>query len=217
MAIQWTEENASQETLNASIHGIAFLLTLPGGILLIYLTSQFRPELLTACAVYGFSLGALYLGSTLSHAVRTPALRHRFRTWDQGLIYVLIAGTFTPLACGFMDSWGRFGVMLLVWLAAAAGFYSKVFGTHRINNMTTVSYVLLGWIPSMILFAYVPTGCFVMMAIAGVLYTAGTLFLQNDHRHWSFHAIWHSMVVVASLFLFAAVVMYPVLRLDGMR
>lgn len=217
MAINWTEENASQETLNAWIHGIAFVLCLPGGMLLVYLANQLRPELIGPCVVYALSLIALYLASTLSHAARTPSLRHRFRTWDQGTIYLLIAGTFTPLACGFMDGWGRIVVMLLVWMSAGAGFFSKVFGTHRIDNVTTVSYVLLGWIPSMILFAYVPTGCFMMMMISGVLYTAGTLFLQNDHRHWSFHAIWHLMVVLASMFLYAAIVMYPVLRLDGVR
>jgi hemolysin III len=217
MAIHWTEENASQESLNAWIHGIAFLLSLPGAIVLVYLARQFRPEMMGACAVYGMSLGALYLGSTLSHAVRAPALRHRCRTWDQGLIYFLIAGTVTPLAWGFMDSWGRIGLVLMVWMLAAAGFYSKVFGTHRIDNMTTVTYVLLGWIPSMILLAYVPLGCFAMMAIGGVLYTVGTLFLQNDHRHWSFHPIWHSMVVLASMFFYAAMVMYPILRLDEVR
>lgn len=217
MAIHWTEENASQERLNAWIHGVACLVALPGGALLLYLAGRFRPELVASALIYGLSLAALFLGSTLSHAVRAPALRHRFRTWDQGLIYFLIAGTFTPLAWGFMDGWGRIGMLALVWMSAAAGFYSKVFGTHRIDNMTTVSYVLLGWIPSMILFAYVPTGCFAMMAVGGVLYTVGTLFLQNDHRHWSFHAIWHSMVVLASVFLYAAVVMYPILRLDGVR
>lgn len=217
MAIHWTEENAAQETLNAWIHGLAFLLSIPGMAALIYLAGRFRPELIGAAVVYGLSLSALFLGSTLSHAVRTPHLRHRFRTWDQGLIYFLIAGTFTPLAWGFMEGWERLAVLVLVWMSALAGFYSKVFGSHRIDNMTTVSYVLLGWIPSMVLFAYVPTGCFVMMGVGGVLYTVGTLFLQNDHRHWSFHPIWHLKVVLASGFLYAAILMYPVLRLDLLR
>lgn len=126
----------------------------------------------------------------------------------------MIAGTFTPLACGFMDGWRLNALLGLVWLAAVSGFYSKVFGKHRIDNVTTASYVLLGWIPSMILLFYVPMGCFVLMALGGVLYTVGTLFLQNDHRHWSFHPIWHGMVVLASMSHYAAAVAYPVLRLD---
>lgn len=214
MAITWTEESALQETLNASIHGIAFLLSLPAGILLTFLASENRPDLTAACMVYALSLNALYLASTLSHAVRGPLRRHQFRVWDQGLIYFLIAGTFSPFAYGYLHGWERTGMLTLVWLAAVAGFYSKVFGNHRIDNTATASYVLLGWLPSVILFLVVPTSCFVIVAIGGVLYTAGTRFLQNDHRHWSFHPIWHFMVLLASACHYAAIVMFPVLQLD---
>ncbi len=217
MAINWTDENASQERLNAWIHGVGFLLSVPGGILLVYFANRYRPELVVPCVVYGLSQNTLYLCSTLSHAVRTPELRHRFRTLDQGTVYFLIAGTFTPIACGFMEGWGRILVMLLVWVAALSGFYSKVLVKHRIDNMTSLSYVVLGWVPSLVLFFYIPTGCFAMMLIGGVLYTAGTFFLQNDHRHWSFHPLWHLMVVVASAVLYAAIVIYPVMRLDLAR
>jgi hemolysin III len=217
MASHWTNEKAAQETLNTWIHGIAFLLSIPGGMLLVYWASRFRPELIAACLIYGMSLSVLYLASTLSHGFRDPAIRHRARTWDQGTVYFLIAGTFTPLAWGFMDSWGRAVLITLVWTAAIAGFYSKVFGKHRIDNVTTASYVLLGWLPSMVLFLYVPTGCFALMAVGGVLYTAGTFFLQNDHRRWYFHAIWHLMVLLASIFHYAAILMYPLLRLDIVR
>jgi len=217
MAISWNEQNASQEALNAWLHGFAFLASLPCGMMLIYLASKFRSELVFSCVVYGISLSALYLTSTLSHAIREPVLRHRFRAWDQGLIYCLIAGTLTPIADGYLNGLMRISVLLLVWIAAAAGFYSKVFSKHRINSMTTVSYILLGWVPSMILFGFVSIPCFLMMAIGGILYTVGTIFLQHDHRRWYFHAIWHLMVVVASSCHFAAIIMFTVLQWDRTR
>jgi hemolysin III len=114
-----------------------------------------------------------------------------------------------------MDSWPRNGLLLFIWLAAATGFYSKVFAKHRINNMTSISYILLGWIPAMVLLGYVSTACFLAMAIGGVLYTVGTLFLQNDHRSWYFHAVWHLLVILASMCHYTAIVVFTVLQIDG--
>ncbi len=212
MAIQWTNENASEEALNTWTHGAGFILSLPAGVLLIRIALDQRPELVWSCLVYSISLAAMYLFSTLSHAVREPNWRHRLRALDQGFVYGLIAGTFTPFIWAYLESWPRIVLMNFVWIAAATGFYSKVFSKHRINNMTSLSYILLGWIPAMVLFNYVPIECFGMMALGGVLYTVGVLFLQNDHRSFYFHAIWHSMVIVASLCHYLAIVIFAVMR-----
>ena len=212
MAIQWTDENASEEALNTWTHGTGFLLSLPAGVLLIRFTLKHRPELFWSCLVYSISLAAMYFFSTLSHAVREPNWRHRTRALDQGFVYTLIAGTFTPFIWAYLEGWPRIFLMSFVWIAAATGFYSKVFSKHRINNMASLSYILLGWVPAMVLFGYVPIECFGMMALGGILYTVGVLFLQNDHRSFFFHAIWHSMVIVASLCHYIAIVIFAVLR-----
>jgi hemolysin III len=214
MAIHWTEENASQEAVNAWTHGLGFLLSLPAGLALCQLSLAHREQMLYACLAYSLSLTAMYLFSTLSHAVRDPVLRHRFRAFDQGVIYLLIAGTFTPFVCSYMTGWSERALLAAIWLAAAAGFYSKVIARHRIDNMTAVSYILLGWLPSMVLLSYVSLACFAVMAIGGCLYTVGTLFLQNDHRSWYFHAVWHLMVIVASACHYFAIALFSVLQLD---
>lgn len=200
--------------MNAWTHGLGFLLSIPAAFLLYRMAAVHRENLVIACAVYSVSLTAMYLFSTLSHAVREPTARHRLRTLDQGVVYLLIAGTFTPFVWGYMDGAPRTALMVGVWLAAGVGFYSKVFAKHRIDNMTAVSYILLGWIPSMILLGYVSLLCFAFMALGGVLYTLGTLFLQNDHRSWYFHGIWHLMVILASACHFIAIAMFTILQLD---
>lgn len=214
MAIQWTDENASQEAVNAWTHGLGFLLSLPAGLALYQLVLEHREEMAYACLTYSLSLTAMYLFSTLSHAVREPGLRHRFRAFDQGVIYLLIAGTFTPFVWSYMDSWPRRALLAAIWMAAVAGFYSKVFARHRIDNMAPIPYILLGWLPSMVLLGYVSLECFMMMAIGGLLYTLGTLFLQNDHRSWYFHAIWHLMVILASACHYFAIAVFTVLQMD---
>lgn len=216
MAIQWTDENASQEVINAWTHGLGCLLSIPAGIGLYRLAAENRNELVYACVTYSLSLTAMYLFSALSHAFRNPDLRHRFRAYDQGFIYVLIAGTFTPFVCSYVAGGSRLALLASIWLAAAIGFYSKVFARHRIDNMTAVWYILLGWLPSMVLLAYVSLACFTAMAIGGLLYTLGTFFLHNDHRSWYFHAIWHLMVILASACHYAAITVFTILQVDRM-
>lgn len=214
MAKTLTEENASQEAVNAWTHGLGFVISLPAGFALNRLVVEHRDQLAWACLAYSLCLAAMYLFSTLSHAVRNQTWRHRMRAWDQGVIYATIAGTFTPFIWAYMDGWERVALLIAIWLAAAAGFYSKVVAEHRIDNMTAVSYVLLGWLPAMVLLGYVPLACFAIMAFGGLLYTCGTYFLQNDHRSWYFHAIWHLMVILASACHYAAIAMYTILRID---
>ena len=214
MAIIWTEENASQEAVNSWTHGLGFLLSLPAGYFLVRLGMEHRQQVVLACLTYSLSLTAMYLFSTLSHSIREPGLRHRVRALDQGFVYTLIAGTFTPFIVSYLDGVTRIGLLAFVWIAAATGFYSKVFAKHRVNNMTSVTYILLGWVPAMILGWSVSWACFGTMAIGGVLYTAGVYFLQNDHRAWYYHAIWHSLVILASVSHYVAIAIFVVLQID---
>ncbi len=214
MAKELTEDNAFVETVNAWIHGVAFLASLPAGIYLANMARNQQRGMVLASIVYAVSLSAMYFFSALSHAVREPVLRHRMRSLDQGIIYLLIAGTFTPFILSQTTGWLRFGLLLFVWLSAAAGFYSKVLAKHRIDNMTSVYYVLMGWVPAMIMIWSATYLCFATMLFGGLFYTFGVLFLQNDHKAWYFHPLWHVMVVVASVIHYLGIAWFAVLGLD---
>lgn len=214
MAKTWTLENASEEKLNALIHGIGFVLSIPALLFLASLSFDRDTGLLVACIVYGCSLSAMYLFSMLSHAVKNPDQRHRMRALDQGVIYTLIAGTFTPFIWANMEGWGRGTLLAVIWIAALAGFLSKVFSKHRIDDMNPLWCILLGWGPAMVLFSFVSTLCFATMLLGGVLYTLGVLFLQNDHKEWYFHPVWHVMVILASATHYAGIAAFAVLGWD---
>lgn len=215
MAQTWSEEIAAREKINAMLHGLGFLLSIPATIVLAYLAvASQRETMLVACVIYGLSLAAMYFFSTLSHAVKHPGRRHRMRAWDQGVIYLLIAGTFTPFIWSNMTSWPRVALLLTVWVSAAVGFYSKVLAKHRVDNMTSITYILLGWVPAMVLFGSTTSVCFASMLIGGLLYTLGVLFLQNDHRAWYYHPLWHVMVLLASASHYAGIAMFAVLQWD---
>ncbi len=124
-------------------------------------------------------------------------MRNRMRAWDQGTIYGMIAGTYTPFVTAYG---GALTVPLLIflWVAAGVGFYSKVIAKHRVNSLATITYLLLGWLPAIPLSMAVPTGCLVMMALGGLSYSLGVIFLKYDNRVRYFHSVWHLMVIAAA-------------------
>lgn len=197
--------SVADERANTATHALGFLLSIVAAV---YLARQTAAESLgftASCTVFAISMAAVYLFSTLSHAIYEPSWRHRMRAWDQGIIYTLIAGTYTPFIWVCSPSGWRTEIMVAVWLAAAIGFYSKVLAAHRINGISTVTYVLLGWLPALPLVPRTPTICLLWMVAGGVAYTAGIFFLHFDSRYRYFHAMWHLMVIAGSACHFVAI------------
>jgi hemolysin III len=202
----------AEEAVNSVTHGVGLILSLVGGgILLVRVMSQPHMLRLIGCCVFATALVTVYAASTLSHAVPRPAWRRAFRILDQGCIYLLIVGTYTPFALEYL----RFGwwwlFLLLMWTAALIGFLSKLLFVHRIDAVTIWSYVLLGWLPIIPAWVYldlVPWGALTWIFVGGLCYTAGTVFLVLDHRRFHFHAIWHLFVVAGSICHFCAVFLF---------
>jgi hemolysin III len=202
----------AEEIVNSVTHGIGLILSLVGSlILLVRVLSQPDMWRLLGCGVFATALVVVYAASTLSHAVARPAWRRVFRILDQGCIYLLIVGTYTPFALEYL----RFGwwwlFFLLMWTAALVGFLSKLLLMHRIDAVTIWSYLLLGWLPIIPTWIYldlVPWGALAGILVGGLCYTAGTVFLILDCRRLHFHAIWHLFVVAGSVCHFCAVFLF---------
>jgi hemolysin III len=163
------------------------------------------PGVAAAAATYAMAMFGVYFCSTMSHAVYEPRRRNRWRAWDQGVIYCLIAGTYTPfIYCCSPAGWAT-PLLGVVWLAAASGLASKVLLRHRVNGISTVTYLLLGWLPAIPLVAGTPLESLVWMVAGGLAYTVGILFLIHDSRHTYYHAAWHLMVIAGSACHFIAI------------
>ena len=186
------------ELANTITHGAGFLLSLA---VLPYLAVQAWPigiGLTLSCVVFAIALASVYLLSTLSHAIREPRRRNRLRAWDQGTIYLLIIGTYTPFIWQGSDGVFRVLFLIVAWSAAAFGFSAKVFAKHRINSVATITYLALGWLPAIPLWNSTPTICFVWMLAGGLCYSAGVPLLKLSHRVTYSHAGWHIMVMAGS-------------------
>jgi hemolysin III len=135
--------------------------------------------------------------------------RHRrdwFRRLDHAAIFVMIAGTYTPIAMlGLRAPWDV-ALTAAVWSAAAAGVVLKLVQPRRIESISIALYLVLGWIGLLALkelLASIPTGTLLMILIGGLIYSGGVFFHLSSRRFDL--ALWHASVLVAAAVHFAAI------------
>jgi hemolysin III len=202
-----------EETANQLTHGFGLALSILGAIVLIASARVHGSRLqFVGCCVYAASLVALYAASTLSHSFQAPRARYFFRMLDQVCIFLLIAGTFTPFALSyFLQGW-LWGLTLTVWGLTCLGIFFKIC-FRRLTNVAVAAYVVLAWIPVVAFheIAHVlPVGAQLLIAAGGALYMAGIYFLTNDEKMPYYHAVWHVLVVSASVCHYCAIIVYVI-------
>jgi hemolysin III len=201
------------ELANRVTHALGLALAIVGTATLLSATDK-RGDMLQmiGVSVYGATLVALYAASTLSHSFERPRLRHLFRTVDQVCIFLLIAGTFTPISLTYLRAGWWWALFISVWGLAIAGIFFKIFFA-RLQNVAVSAYVLLGWMPVVAIKPIVelmPSAALAWIIAGGLFYTVGTLFLLRDDRVPFFHAIWHLFVVAGSACHYFAVLRFVV-------
>jgi hemolysin III len=195
---------AHEELWNALTHGAGTVLALAAAAALLSAAGRADRLQYAACAVYAATMVAAYAASTLSHVFRSPRARNAFRVADQALIFLFIAGSWTPIAAAHLRTgYGWWAFHAGVWLVALGGFLSKALFAHRVT-MGTVSallYLLLGWSPVLVaapLARILPTPLCLWLLAGGVFYTLGLLFFWHDDRVPYFHAAWHVLVIAGT-------------------
>lgn len=205
------DQTAGEELANVGTHGVALLLSIVG---LVVLVTSAIPQTdaagVTGVAVYGGSLVLLYLASTLYHSARSPTLKATLRVFDHTAIFLLIAGSYTPLtliALRGLWGWVLFGA---IWSLALIGIAGKLFAFGRFKRVSLFLYVGMGWLGVFaikpLLAAMDPMGLWLIGA-SGLAYTLGVYFYVKERRRY-FHAVWHLFVMAGSALHFFAVLYY---------
>lgn len=200
-----------EERLNVLSHGFGFVLSILGLILLIYRANELGEMVhLVSFSIFGASMILLYAASTFYHSAKSVKLRYRLNILDHASIYVLIAGTYTPFALVTLDGftgWLMFGI---VWGMAALGVILKFFFIGRYRTLSTIMYVVMGWI---VVFAIKPlidnlshTGLLWLFA-GGISYTIGAILFSLDRIKFN-HAIFHMLVLFGSFCHFLSIYFY---------
>ncbi len=208
-----------REPFNALSHGFGVLLSIAGLVVLLALSGG-EPWRTTAFAVYGVSMVALYLASTLLHAIKArPSVVERLRIADHAAIFLLIAGTYTPLALVSLQTvspawgWSLFGA---AWGFALLGVIFKLFWINAPRWLSTALYLMLGW---MIMVAIVPiwqalpAGGLIWLAVGGAFYSLGAVvYARKRPDPWpgvfGYHGLWHLFVLAGSFCHFLLMLLY---------
>ena len=209
-------QSFGEEIANAVSHGAGLLGSLIALPLLVVgaLRRQHDTSLVAAFAIYGVTLSLLYGASTVYHALPAAAAsaKRLWRTLDHGAIYLLIAGTYTPFALGALRGPLGYGLLVAVWTLAAAGIAFKAAGHgFRFPRLSMVVYLVMGWLAVFALrplaAAVGPSGLAWLFG-GGILYTAGVVFFNRDHRVRYAHFVWHLFVLAGSVCHLVAVTGY---------
>jgi hemolysin III len=200
-----------EEKTNIISHAIGLALSVIGTLLMLFRASGSGDILhIIGAGIFGASLIALYAASTFYHSAKDPKVRTRLRIVDHATIYLLIAGTYTPFTLITLKGWVGWTVFGVSWGMAACGVVLKLFFTGRYNVLSTLMYILMGWI---IIFAIKPLvnsfsidGIFWLIA-GGLAYTTGAIIYSIKKIPFN-HAIFHMFVLLGSFCHFISVYVY---------
>jgi hemolysin III len=204
-----------EELANSVTHGVGLALSVAGLVILVVLASlRGSAWHIVTCSVYGATLVALYAASTVYHSVREPRAKRILQVFDHSAIYLLIAGTYTPFALvNLRGVWG-WTLLGLVWALAAGGILFKIFAGIRFPKLSTLVYILMGWLAVIAIrpiLTHVPLGGIAWLFAGGFAYTFGVVFYASKRVPYN-HAIWHVFVLVGSICHYFAVMFYVLPR-----
>jgi hemolysin III len=204
-----------REPVNGLTHLAGGLLACVG--LLVLMARAGRTDQIVAFGIFGFSLIALYSASALYHLLPLSAAGiARLRQVDHMMIFVLIAGTYTPFCLLALDGAWRVGLLGMVWGLAMSGILLKLFWMEGPRWLSVALYLGMGWvavIAAPALFLAVPPGGMTWVLGGGLLYTVGALIYGLKRPNlmpgvFGFHELWHLFVVAGSACHFWAVLHY---------
>ena len=202
-----------EEISHSVTHGIGTALSIAGLVISVVMAAQTGDALkILSFVIFGVSMILLYTASTLYHAFTHKKVKNVFRYMDLIAIFILIAGTYTPIALILLKGawgWTLFG---LAWGFAIAGIIYQAVFLNRFKWISISIYLGMGWLAVVAiqpLMAVMPFGLFLWILAGGLFYTLGSVFYLIDSIKF-FHFIWHLFVIAGTVCHFFGLIFYLV-------
>ncbi len=199
------------ERFNSITHLVGAALALAGMVVLVVLASlQGDVWKIIGFSIYGVSLFTLYTLSTLYHSLQGRA-KQIFKKLDHAVIYLLIAGSYTPITLVTLHGawgWSLFGI---VWGLAIVGIWVDTLHKDGRRALQMIIYLLMGWLILAALSPLIqalPRRALELLVLGGVFYTGGMVFYALDERMRHAHGIWHLFVLAGSVSHFVVMLRY---------
>ena len=190
--------------LRGWLHLVCFFLSLPAGVVVIAAAGSMRGR--AAAVLYAIGMTAMFGVSAAYHRGRwSPAARRRMRRTDHGTIFLMIAGSYTPICLLALRGTTGTAILVTVWAGAGLGVFLALTGVAERAVLGLLCYIGLGWAVVLALpelTRRLTSGQMALLVAGGVLYTVGGVVLgtrwPNPSARWfGYHEVWHAMVVVA--------------------
>lgn len=203
-----------EEIANAVTHGVAALLSIAGLAVLVAFAVLYSgsPKVVAAVSIFGASMVFLYTASTLYHSIPNPRAKKVLQYLDHSMIYVLIAGSYTPFCLITLQGYTGIALLCAVWLIAIAGISLQAVLLNKADWINCLLYLSMGWLAVFVIDPLVSTldstGLALLVA-GGLAYTVGVVFYIFERIPFS-HAIWHTFVFAGTTLQFFSVLFYVI-------
>ncbi len=199
-----------EEIFNSVSHGVGAALSIAGMVVLIVAAAIHTNAwgIVSSC-IYGASLIILYTMSTLYHSFTNKKAKAFFRIMDHNTIFLLIAGTYTPITLYYLGGVTGWVLFSIVWVAAIFGIVMNSINLEKSRIPSIFCYVAMGWV---IIFAIKPLMqsmsiiSLVFLIIGGAFYTLGIIFYAIKKVKY-FHSVWHLFTIAGSVFHYFSILL----------
>lgn len=196
----------SEETLNIATHLVGFILSLIFFLPKVVLTYQKGDRVdFLAWLIYFIAIALMFLASSLYHSMKNTLARTIFRAIDHGVIYLTIAGSYTPIILIGLKSSFAIIIFVIIWILALTGILMNIiaFATgkeERIKKASMIIYMAMGWMSILLIYQiykHIGISYIMFLVVGGLFYTVGAVFYSYKKIPYN-HAIWHVFILVAA-------------------
>jgi len=201
-------KNNAEYRVDGYVHIAGVCASLLAAVMLAtYAAIKLPGDLLAPLLIYCFGLIATFAFSAAYNLTIDPKPKAVLRRFDKAAIFLMIAGTYTPLALiGIGGSWGSF-LVIATWVIAAFGIVTTLSNSKTLERLSLPLYLLQGWLVVIAIkpvFTSLSEFAFAMIVLGGLTYTAGVIFYRRDD--WQYNrAIWHCFVLSAAVIHYFAI------------
>jgi len=205
-----------REPFNGLTHLIAAGGAFIGTLVLAWLTISDPVKLASLC-LYGITLVLMFTSSAIYHMTEIgPRATLFLRKLDHSAIYLLIAGSYTPICLHYFTGFWRIGFLAVIWALGLTGITVKLFVINAPRWITAGVYLLMGWLAvagAGEILARMPAGAITWLLLGGLFYTVGAVvyMLKKPNPYpgvFGFHEIWHIFVILGAFSHFALMLIY---------
>ena len=210
----------AQDPISCETHALGAVAALGGGLIYLLrgvLTDAAIPAV-AAALCFCLSMAALYAASAIYHyypgTAASGGVKRVLRKMDHSMIYVLIAGSYTPFCVVLLPQPRGTQFCLILWGVALAGVLAKMLWINAPRMLSTAVYLIMGWSVVFVAKDFTALGqpCLMLVALGGICYSVGAVFYAvkkpNISAEWTFHELFHLLILAGSFFHYLAVYLY---------